>query len=96
MAGILSRACTTPLSNVTVRKQTHSSSSSSKDKDKEKGNGNGAAAGGGHDADSSDDEDETTYEDEPALVDIIREIVKDKGVLGEWRSLPDTDSIHPF
>lgn len=58
-----------------MRKQTHSSSTSAT-KEKEKGEGNE-----GED-DSSDDE-ETQYEDEPALLEIVREIVKDKGVLGE-------------
>ena len=75
LAGICSRAFTTPLSNVTVRKQTHSSSS------KQQVNGKGKAKATTPDDDSSDDE--GTFEDEPSIMSIVNEILKDKGVIGE-------------
>lgn len=62
-----------------MRKQTHSSSkSSSKESPKEKAQNRSS----GDQSDSSDDED-TKFEDEPSLKDVIQEIVKDKGVIGE-------------
>ncbi|CAO1625949.1 unnamed protein product [Sympodiomycopsis kandeliae] len=72
LAGICSRALTTPLSNITVRKQTHSSGS---DKNK-----SGEKAGN----DSDSDDDEQTYEDEPSILDVVNEILKDKGIIGLW------------
>lgn len=71
-----SRALTTPLSNITVRKQTHSSSSSANGKGKEKEKGDPTA-------DDSDSDDEQTYEDEPSIWDVVNEIISDKGVVGE-------------
>lgn len=79
LAGVCSRALTTPLSNITVRKQTHSSSSSSS---ASKG-GEKSSTATTTTADDSDSDDEQTYEDEPSIWDVVNEIVKDKGVVGE-------------
>ncbi|CAO1629025.1 unnamed protein product [Parajaminaea phylloscopi] len=83
LAGVFSRAFTTPLSNVTVRKQTYSSSSKKQTSGKGKEREKATAIADGQEADSSDDE-ETAYEEEPTLREVVQEIIKDKGVIGLW------------
>lgn len=66
-----------------MRKQTHSSSSkgSAKGKGKEKEKGKGKDGDVMEDDSSSDEE--TTFEDEPSIMDVINEILNDKGIAGE-------------
>lgn len=77
LAGVFSRAFTTPLSNVTVRKQTHSSSRSEPWK-----SGDEKQPSKSTDRVDSSDDEETTYEDEPTLRRVINEIVQDRGIIG--------------
>lgn len=79
LAGIASRFFTTPLSNVTVRKQTSSSVTKKDDSEKPK------KPLAGDDDDSSDDED-GEYGDGPSILDVLKEIVNDKGFVGEFRT----------
>ncbi|KAK0537663.1 hypothetical protein OC834_000716 [Tilletia horrida] len=82
LAGATSRLFTTPLSNVVVRKQTSSSSSSKggaavSEKGKEKAKE--VAVG------EEDSEEEGEYSaDEPSILDCMRQVIKEKGVLGLW------------
>lgn len=86
LAGIASRFFTTPLSNVTVRKQTSATSSGKK------------AEKGGKDekqppADSESDSDaDDSYSDEPGTIEIMRQIVQDKGVWGTYSPAYDIGS----
>ena len=70
VAGVISRAFVTPLSNVTVRKQT-SATSVSKDKES-------AAVG------EDNDDDEGDFGNGPSSMAIAREIVDEKGWTGLW------------
>jgi len=77
LAGATSRLFTTPLSNVVVRKQTSSKAAAPSEKGKEKEKPAGAQ--------DDDSEEEGEYSvDEPGIIDSLREIIQEKGVLGLW------------
>ncbi|KAE8232261.1 hypothetical protein CF326_g2717 [Tilletia indica] len=80
LAGAASRLFTTPLSNVVVRKQTNSSSATSSASEKGKAKEGEVVAR----VADSDSEDEGEYAEEPSILDCMREIVREKGVLGLW------------
>ena len=69
LAGIASRLFTTPLSNVTVRKQTAASACTAHKKSS---------------GDDDSESDEETYGDTSSIADTLREIVREKGVAGLW------------
>ncbi|PWN51022.1 mitochondrial carrier [Violaceomyces palustris] len=91
LAGIASRFFTTPLSNVTVRKQT-SARPRSREAAEKKGATKLSSASSSHQAGSgkrtpgsdSDSEEESTYGDEPGIVDTLGQIIREKGILGLW------------
>ncbi|PWY99963.1 hypothetical protein BCV70DRAFT_217012 [Testicularia cyperi] len=91
LAGIVSRFFTTPLSNVTVRMQTAANpkqkqqqqqQSSSKTKpEKDAGEVPQSPTLGGSDSESDD---EGGYAESAGILDVLREIVSEKGWLGLW------------
>ncbi|EPQ26759.1 uncharacterized protein PFL1_05738 [Pseudozyma flocculosa PF-1] len=81
MAGIASRFFTTPLSNVTVRKQTAATPSKKQaEADAEKKKQRQQQQPGS----DSESDDESSYGDETTIVDTLRQIVAEKGFLGLW------------
>ncbi len=76
LAGMLSRFFTTPLSNVTVRKQTSASGPAAKQKA-------GGASENGAGSDSSDEEEAYNDDDGPGIIDSLKEIMNERGVKGE-------------
>lgn len=74
LAGVLSKAVVTPLSNVTVRQQTSTAAKVKSDAEGEKERG---------DVDDSDDED-GTYGTAPSMSEIIHDILQEKGWTGLW------------
>lgn len=77
IAGILSRGVTTPLSTITVRKQT-AAKSSPKPEAK-----TASTENGGNDNEEDDDEDEDYAPD--SSIDIARDIYQEHGLAGFWR-----------
>lgn len=78
LAGIVSRLFTTPLSNVTVRMQT-SATPKAKNKQVE-----GAKEATKQPSSDSESDDEGGYAESPGIMDVLRQIVDEKGWLGLW------------
>ncbi|SNX81986.1 related to ANT1 - Peroxisomal transporter of adenine nucleotides (ATP, AMP) - member of the mitochondrial carrier family (MCF) [Melanopsichium pennsylvanicum] len=78
LAGIVSRFFTTPLSNVTVRMQT---SANPKQKNKEQIEKQQQQPQPSSDSESDD---EGGYSESPGILDVLRQIVAEKGYLGLW------------
>lgn len=74
VAGILSRGVTTPLSTITVRKQTASKARTKPE---------GTAAPNGNEEDGEDDEDDDYAPD--SSTDIAKDIYQEHGLAGFWR-----------
>lgn len=86
LAGIVSRFFTTPLSNVTVRMQT-SANPKQKAKEQLEANNTRKAAGGPSTTQPSSDsesDDEGHYAESAGIVDVLRQIVTEKGWPGLW------------
>lgn len=84
LAGVVSRFFTTPLSNVTVRMQT-SANPKPKSKEQEKRtDSTTAGVGGGQPSSDSESDDEGGYAESAGIVDVLRQIVAEKGWLGLW------------
>ncbi|SJX64899.1 related to ANT1-Peroxisomal transporter of adenine nucleotides (ATP, AMP)-member of the mitochondrial carrier family (MCF) [Sporisorium reilianum f. sp. reilianum] len=84
LAGIVSRFFTTPLSNVTVRMQT---SANPKEKTKEQQEAIDKRKEGGSTVQPSSDsesDDEGGYAESAGIMDVLRQIVAEKGWLGLW------------
>lgn len=84
LAGIVSRFFTTPLSNVTVRMQT---SANPKEKSKQQQQQEATSKREGVAAQPSSDsesDDEGGYSESAGIVDVLRQIVAEKGWLGLW------------
>lgn len=75
IAGILSRGVTTPLSTITVRKQT---AAKAKAKPESQGGNNSSVA------DDEDEDDDDDYEPDSSI-DIARDIYQEHGLSGFWR-----------
>lgn len=80
IAGILSRGVTTPLSTITVRKQT---AAKQKAKPEENSVQNGSSGDGDNDNEDDDDEDEDYAPD--SSIDIAKDIYQEHGLPGFWR-----------
>lgn len=76
LAGIVSRFFSTPLSNVTVRMQT-AATPKSKELVKEK-------TDDGKPSSDSESDDEDGYAESPGILEVLRQIVAEKGYLGLW------------
>lgn len=84
LAGVASRFFTTPLSNVTVRLQTSSVSPSSTSSSTRQSDAK-ERKGVGKEGSDSESEDEANYDDGPGIITTLRDIVEEKGAVGEWK-----------
>lgn len=94
-AGMVSKAGTMPLGNVTIRQQTaaNEKEEGATGKAKENGGPNGTPAKDGRrdsvSSESSDDSD-LDYATSPSLLSTIRLLIKERGPLGLWAGFPST------
>lgn len=77
LAGVVSRFFTTPLSNVTVRMQTSATPKEKVEEEKAKGKGKESGS-------DSESDDEGGYAESAGIMDVLRQIVAEKGWLGLW------------
>lgn len=83
LAGVVSRFFTTPLSNVTVRMQT-SANPKQKSKEQLDAINKRKEAGGTQPSSDSESDDEGGYAESAGILDVLRQIVAEKGWLGLW------------
>lgn len=83
LAGVVSRFFTTPLSNVTVRMQT-SANPKQKSKEQLEAASKRKEAGSAQPSSDSESDDEGGYAESAGILDVLRQIVAEKGWLGLW------------
>lgn len=91
IAGILSRGVTTPLSTITVRKQTAAKQKSKSEPESGKQVGSSSKA---VDDDDDDDEDEDYAPD--SSIDIAKDIYQEHGLAGFWRGYGSACALVSF